>query len=141
MKISELKRGMEISNLELCEMFQCSPQGGMRRSHATNTLILISNRVKSFYTDTWEGEVFHYTGMGQQGEQSLTFAQNKTLAESNSNGVTVHLFEVYKKNTYTYYGVMKLAGQPYTSTQKDSQGIERKVYIFPLICVSEVPAS
>lgn len=113
----------------------------MRRSHATNTLILISNRVKSFYTDTWEGEVFHYTGMGQQGEQSLTFAQNKTLAESNSNGVTVHLFEVYKENTYTYYGVMKLAGQPYTSTQKDSQGIERKVYIFPLICVSEVPAS
>lgn len=136
MEINELKSGMEISSYELCKMFKCSSQGGMRRSHATNTLVLISNKMKSVYADTWEGEIFHYTGMGQKGDQSLNFAQNKTLAESNSNGVTVHLFELIKKNTYAYCGIMKLTGQPYTSTQKDSQGIERKVYIFPLTCIS-----
>lgn len=136
MEINELKSGMEISSDELCKMFKCSSQGGMRRSHATNTLVLISNKIKSVYADTWKGEIFHYTGMGQKGDQSLNFAQNKTLAESNSNGVTVHLFELIKKNTYAYCGIMKLTGQPYTSTQKDSQGIERKVYIFPLTCIS-----
>ena len=136
MEINELKSGMEISSDELCKMFECSSQGGMRRSHATNTLVLISNKIKSVYADTWKGEIFHYTGMGQKGDQSLNFAQNKTLAESNSNGVKVHLFELIKKNTYAYCGIMKLTGQPYTSTQKDSQGIERKVYIFPLTCIS-----
>lgn len=97
MEINELKRGMEISNDDLHKMFKCSKQGGISRSCATNTLVLISNSVKSVYTDTWEGEIFHYTGMGQQGEQSLTFSQNKTLAASNSNGAAVHPFKIVKE--------------------------------------------
>ncbi len=31
-------------------------------------------------------------GMGMVGDQSLSFAQNKTLAESGTNGIGVHLF-------------------------------------------------
>ena len=52
---------------------------------------LKGHRVVSTYSDDWDGDTLLYTGMGQKGDQSLTFAQNKTLAESNSNGVTVHL--------------------------------------------------
>lgn len=96
MKIDDVTIGMEINNDTLCEIFGCSPQGGMRYSKRTNTLVLISNRVTSIYTDDWDGDILLYTGMGQKGDQSLTFAQNKTLAESNSNGVTVHLFEVHR---------------------------------------------
>ena len=67
---------------ELTETFQCSTQGGMRRSHETNTLIIVSNHLKSIYKDRWDGEAgtLHYTGMGTQGDQELSFAQNKTLA-------------------------------------------------------------
>ncbi|WP_448343547.1 hypothetical protein [Desulfovibrio piger] len=72
------------------------------------------------------------TGMGQKGDQSLTFAQNKTLAESNSNGVTVHLFEVHQRKVYTYCGVVKLVKEPYPSVQEDATGEKRKVYIFPV---------
>lgn len=131
-----LEIGMEIDNNTLCNIFKCSPQGGMRRSKATNTLVIISNRIASTYTDTWEGDILLYTGMGQKGDQSLTFAQNKTLAESNSNGVTVHLFEVFRRKIYTYYGIVKLVNPPYLSEQKDATGTKRKVYIFPLQRIS-----
>jgi 5-methylcytosine-specific restriction protein A len=60
----------------------------MRRSHTTNTRVPISNQLRSIYHDRWIGDTFHYTGMGRIGEQSLQFSQNRTLAESASNGVS-----------------------------------------------------
>jgi 5-methylcytosine-specific restriction enzyme A len=45
--------GAELNNEQLCEVFGCGPQGGMRRSHRTNTLTLISNHVESIYDDRW----------------------------------------------------------------------------------------
>lgn len=132
----KLVAGMEIDNMTLCNIFKCSPQGGMRRSRTTNTLVLISNRIASTYIDTWDGDILLYTGMGQKGDQSLAFAQNKTLAESNSNGVTVHLFEVFRRKSYTYYGIVKLISSPYPSVQEDATGTKRKVYIFPLRRIS-----
>ena len=90
-------QGEEINNEQLCDLFKCSPQGGMRRSKKTNTLVLISHHIESVYDDRWIGDTFHYTGMGLEGDQRLDFAQNRTLAESQKNGVEVHLFEVFKK--------------------------------------------
>ncbi|MFX7296788.1 HNH endonuclease, partial [Acinetobacter baumannii] len=66
-----LKPGAILNNAELCEYFLCSPQGGMRRSHKTNTLIIVSNHVESIYEDQWIGDELHYTGMGQVGDQEL----------------------------------------------------------------------
>lgn len=40
-KIEALKAGATFNNNELCNLFQCSPQGGMRRLRRTNTLVLI----------------------------------------------------------------------------------------------------
>jgi len=137
---SGLTQGQVIDNDELCKLFGCSPQGGMRRSLKTNTLVLISNHVDSIYDDRWIGNIFHYTGMGQKGDQSLTFNQNKTLAESSSNGVDVHLFEVNKEKEYTYQGRVTLAENPYTETQPDQDQIDRKVYVFPLTLDNSSPA-
>jgi 5-methylcytosine-specific restriction protein A len=39
--------------------------------------------------------------------------QNKTLAESDRNGVEVHLFEVLVPTEYIYRGLVSLAGKPY----------------------------
>ena len=79
--------GDTISNIELVSIFKCSPQGGMRRSHKTNTLVIVSDKTKPFYEDIWKGNILHYTGMGQKGDQSIDFMQNKTLTNSNHNNV------------------------------------------------------
>lgn len=139
--IIALSPGEEIDNKRLCEIFGCGPQGGMRRAHKTGTLVIVSNHVESIYGDRWVDGVLHYTGMGQQGDQTLIGNQNKTLAESATNGVRVHLFEVFRPRVYTYDGEMSLIGKPYQETQFDAEGQKRKVWVFPLAPkAGEMPA-
>jgi 5-methylcytosine-specific restriction protein A len=40
--------------------------------------------------------------MGQVGDQSLAFNQNRTLNESRINGVVVRLFDVFTAKTYLH---------------------------------------
>lgn len=126
-----LKPGTVLDNAGLCDHFGCSPQGGMRRSLKTNTLVIISNHVESIYEDRWIGDELHYTGMGQLGDQELK-SQNKTLAESNINGVSVHLFEVFTDKEYIYQGPVSLISEPYQKVQPDANKQNRTVWIFPL---------
>ena len=130
--IQNLKVNDILTNQELCDIFGCSPQGGMRRSHKTNTLILISKTNNNIYEDRWLDDVFHYTGMGTTGDQSLDFMQNKTLNESNRNDIEVHLFENPKRNVYVYLGQVFLSGEPYLENQTDADDNSRNVYVFPL---------
>jgi 5-methylcytosine-specific restriction enzyme A len=121
-----------IDNHDLCSIFKCSPQGGMRRSLRTNSLVVISDHTKDFYGDKWNGGILHYVGMGLVGDQKIDFHQNKTLANSQTNGISVHLFEVHKVSKYTYRGKVKLIDKPFTEKQKDMEGNNRLVWIFPL---------
>ncbi|MCK9631044.1 MAG: HNH endonuclease [Methanoregula sp.] len=127
-----LNAGDVIDNDTLRAIFQCSSQGGMRRSLRTNSLVLISDHTKSAYVDKWMNNFFHYTGMGLTGEQSLSFQQNKTLVESKTNGVNLYLFEVFEEGKYVYIGEVELADRPYRSRQPDIEKNLRDVYIFPL---------
>ena len=136
-----ISQGRILDNDELCELFKCSSQGGMRRSHETNTLVIVSNHIKSIYEDKWIDDVMHYTGMGTSGDQSLSFAQNKTLANSETNNVEVHLFEVFKLKEYFYQGIVKLHSEPYQEQQIDENGKKRLVWMFPVKLVNHVPAS
>lgn len=81
------------SNNYIREAFQCAMMGGMRRSHTTNTLVLVSSHTgDSIYGDKWIDGLLHYTGMGKKGDQCLNGNQNITLAESNAvPDLTVHL--------------------------------------------------
>lgn len=137
MSIKQLKIGSKLTNQELSSLFGCSTQGGMRRSHKTSTLVLISNNVESIYKDRWKNGILHYVGMGQIGDQILKGNQNKTLAESDTNGVSVHLFEVFTDKEYTYAGRVKLCGKYYQEEQFDKNGHKRKVYVFPIKVVSD----
>ena len=121
-----------VSNEEICRVFLCSPQGGMRRSLKTNSLVLISGTKRSVYVDRWDGDVFHYTGMGLHGDQSLYDGQNWTLVGSPKNGVKVYLFEAIEKNRYRFEGQVELAADPYQEQQIDSEGRTRLVWVFPL---------
>lgn len=131
-KIEQLESGQILKNEELCSIFSCSTQGGMRRSHTTNTLVIVSNHIKSIYDDRWLNDIFHYTGMGTKGDQSLNFAQNKTLDESIDNGVSVHLFEVFVEKEYSYIGRVELSAKPYFEKQPDEDGLIRDACVFPL---------
>jgi 5-methylcytosine-specific restriction enzyme A len=104
----------------------------MRRSNKTNTLVLVSDPTKALYEDRWEGDILFYTGMGTKGDQKLDFMQNKTLFESNTNSVVVHLFEVFKKGEYYYHGLVSLVDEPYFERQLDADKKFRNVVIFPL---------
>ena len=125
--------GKDYSNDDICEAFRCAPQGGMRRSKRTNTLVIVSNHVKSIYDDRWIDGTLFYTGMGSIGDQVLVGNQNITLFESSSNGVAVHLFEVFKSKIYTYKGEIKLSDSPFQEKQTDVKGRTRKVWVFPLV--------
>jgi len=130
--INDLMPGDILSNQDLGDLFGCGNSGGMRRANRTNSLVIISSHVKSIYDDRWDGDILFYTGMGQRGDQSLSFLQNKTLAESDANDVDVYLFENFKVNEYTYLGPVALVAQPFEEQQPDDSGNLRKVYIFPL---------
>jgi 5-methylcytosine-specific restriction protein A len=130
-KIS-IKPGEIIDNEKLRTIFKCSSQGGMRRSLKTNSLVLVSDHTKSTYEDKWIDYTFHYTGMGLTGNQSLTFHQNKTVAESITNGVHLFLFEVFEEGKYVFIGEVELAGDPYIDKQPDIKKTIRDVYIFPI---------
>lgn len=128
-----LQPGDVIDNRRLCEIFRVSQQGGMRRGRETNSLVLVSNHLKSLYDDRWDDQgIMHYTGMGAKGDQSLTFMQNRTLAESPTNGVDIYLFEVFEPKGYHYVGQVELAGDPYPEEQLDEDGNRRQVWMFPL---------
>ncbi len=121
-----------LTNKDIQKRFSVSNQGGMRRSKKNNVLVLISNPYTGLYEDRWEGDILHYTGMGQLGDQSINSRQNKTLAESRQNGVCIHLFEARAERQYTYIGQVELSGVPYQEDQTDTAGKKRKVWIFPL---------
>ena len=130
--MKKLLPGQKFTNNQVSEFFQCSTQGGMRRSLKTNSLVLISNKVKSIYQDRIIGNNIYYTGMGQTGNQSLNGTQNKTLNESHSNGVNIHFFEVLEEKVYEYIGEVFLAAKPFQEIQPDSNNTNRSVWIFPL---------
>lgn len=135
-----LTQGSTLSNQELCSLFRCSTQGGMRRSRDTNTLVLIAKQYPDSdvpYFDTWNGSIFNYTGMGMEGDQSLEKLQNKTLAESRQTDVGIFLFEVFSPKIYTYQGQVVLAGEPYQEMQADINKVPRKVWIFPLKLINK----
>lgn len=127
-----LRIGEVVSNEKIISIFKCGNMGGMRRSHTTNTLVLVSDYTKGIYHDKWEWDILHYTGMGKKGDQNIDASQNRTLNESDTNGVELFLFEVFKKKEYTYKGQVELAELPYQEDQLDEDGKMRKVWVFPL---------
>lgn len=129
---SGLRFGEIISNNKLVSIFKCGNMGGMRRSYATNSLVLIMDHTKGFYRDTRNRDKVKYTGMGKTGYMELNYAQNRTLNESRTNGIDVFMFEVTNPGEYSFLGKVVLDGDPYQEFQTDVNENRRRVWIFPL---------
>lgn len=131
--IQDLVVGNKYSNNEIATVFECSYMGGMRRSHKTNSLVLIAKHNNPLYDDQWNNDgIFNYTGMGTVGDQNINFNQNKTLALSKQSGIKVYLFESYKDNEYYYDGEVELYGSIFQAEEIDAKGNLRTVIKFPL---------
>ncbi|EJQ03212.1 hypothetical protein IE3_05583 [Bacillus cereus BAG3X2-1] len=133
--IDSMVLGEIYNNSEIAKKFKCGNMGGMRRSKKTNTLVLFSDHTKGIYDDRWDKDILFYTGMGQEGHQILDGNQNKTLYESNKNGVDVYLFEAFEPGEHIFMGQVRLVEelfQPFQETQEDTQGQKRRVWIFPI---------
>lgn len=102
----------------------------MRRNTKGGFLLLISDPYKALYQDRWENKILHYTGMGPEGDQSLEYSQNKTLAQAPSVGTKLHLCEAYEPKKYTYLGEVDLVAPPYQEEQLDRNGDPRRVWMF-----------
>lgn len=134
-ELSDFVQGETYTNNFISMIFLCSYQGGMRKSNKKNALVLLAVHNNPLYSDEWKSDgTLHYTGMGTIGDQSLTFMQNKTLLESQTNGVELYLFESYSDNEYIYTGRVELAAAPYISyrLEPDTSGNLRRVAKFPL---------
>lgn len=130
--INELEIGKEYHNKMISETFKCSEQGGMRRSHLSNTLVLFSDHTKGVYEDKTildenGNEMLLYTGMGQKDDQDINFGQNKTLNESKELSIKIYMFEAFHPGKHIFRGEVKLVQAPYTTDQ-----FGRQVWIFPL---------
>ena len=137
MKLAKI--GSVLTNEEMRIIHSVSTQGGMRRGLKTNSLVLTTS-LESTYSDRWENDVLHYTGMGLEGDQRL-ISQNKTLYESKENGVQVWLYEKLSDNNYQFHGQYELTMDPYQEIQEDQNGTARNVWMFPIrpISIIDIP--
>ena len=130
--IDDLVIGEKYTNAEVTVIFGCSPQGGLKMAKATNSLVAIVKHNRPLYDDYWTDDgILQFTGKGRYGDQLLK-AENRILAESNSNGISIHLFEGFKNNELYYQGKVKLIGKVYEAQEFDENGLMRRVYKYPL---------
>ncbi len=118
--------GSILDSKELNELFKAQQQGGIRVSKKNNCIVLIMDPSQNMYDDKWEGNILHYVGSGQKGDQEMK-GPNKTLANSKEDGKEIHVFEKLRPNQYFYRGSGELVYEPYKENQNG-----RNVLVFPI---------
>ena len=117
-----LKTTEVVTPSQLADLFGVKTLRGSRFIKETNTLVLISDYTRGDHPNKWIGDTLHLTG-----NQKISGSTYSKLADSRTNGVTIHLFQVMTPKEYTYSGLVKLAGDPYTEI-----GPEGLVWVFPI---------
>ena len=117
-----LKTNEVVTPSQLADLFHVKTLKQSRYIKETNTLVLISDYTKGDHPNKWIGDTLHLTG-----SHKITGSTYSKLADSRTNGVTIHLFQVMNPGEYTYSGSVKLAADPYTE-----MGQEGLVWVFPV---------
>lgn len=117
-----LKTNEVVTPSQLADLFQVKTLKQSRFIKETNTLVLISDYTKGDRPNKWIGDTLHLTG-----NHKITGSTYSKLADSRTNGVAIHLFQVMNPDEYIYCGLTKLAADPYTEN-----GPEGLVWVFPV---------
>ena len=134
MKINEFELGKKYKRDDLISAFGGSFMRGINICKKTNTIVITSKHTGNrIYDDKlFEGDIMYYTGEGQEGNQTLAFG-NKAIYEAKDKNIPIHLFVVFKKTEYTYYGEVEVVDQPFFADERDVKGTMRKVIKFPMM--------
>lgn len=131
-----LKPGMIFSNADLCEMFECQEQGGIRLSVTSKAIVIVNNHIKSIYRNQWiNNKTLLYVGEGLQGDQSISRG-NKALNNAKEDDKKIYLFEVYEDREYTFIDEVVLTKDVYFENAPDENHNIRQVIIFNLQLVN-----
>jgi hypothetical protein len=119
---------------QIHDRFGGSRQGGIapcRRS--PNILIFSDPEVGEHfgYDDHWEGDVFHYVGHGQRGDQEMTRG-NLAILQHRERGLDLRVFQGVR-GEIRYVGRFELDVPPtYLADAPGMDGRPRKVIVFRL---------
>lgn len=100
----QIQKGDFLTNEEISKLFRCAIQGGMRRSLKTNSLVLVTDKTENTYKNISrdDNEIWWFSGMGNEMDQTTDYKSNKTLYNSNIEKVNLFLFiKVKEKNMST----------------------------------------
>ncbi len=112
--------------------------GGMEPAVKASSVFLFTKPEQGerygYNFDGWHPDgTFHYTGDGQQGDQSPTVGGNKALLDAPGLGRTIRLFRSAGRET-TYLGAFTLGVPAYsTADAPDRDGMVRSVLVFRLV--------
>ncbi len=133
----DVQIGTTLLHRELHDRWGGSRFGGMEPAVKARSVFLFTKpgvgENFGYNYDGWHPDAtFHYTGDGQEGDQSLDSGGNKALITAASLGRTVRLFR--SERTYTtYLGAFTLADPPYyRADSPDRHGEIRSVLVFRL---------
>lgn len=137
-----LEPGDRIKRTLLHERFGGSGQGGMTPSATSPNIFLFTDPetgLQHGYVDGWKDDgCFHYTGMGQRGDQLMTHG-NAALLNHKRDGREVRLFSG-SRDVVTYAGTFETDREaPYyfTDAPETGDGPTRRVIVFRLRPVGE----
>jgi len=131
----DLSAGDIIKRTELHQRFGGRRQGGIGPSkQSPNVLVFTDPRsgAQFGYNDRWEGSVFHYTGEGQLGDQTMT-SGNRAILDHQTDNRALRLFKGVG-GLVRYEGEFELDPVQawYFGHELDRAGALRKVIIFRL---------
>jgi hypothetical protein len=131
-----LKPGESIERQALQAEFGGRTQGGIGPSRKSPNVFVFSDPVAGEphgYYDGWKGELFHYTGEGQYGDQRMK-SGNASILNHAQEGRALRVFDG-ARGTVTYLGEFELdEKQPYyrTDAPETGDGPPREVIVFRL---------
>ncbi len=109
-------------------------QWGISYNSSDNYWVVLKNKksnTNTYYDRMDENGIYHYTGQGLIGDQSMT-GVNEGLKSAASKGQKIHLFWKYNQNSdHKYVGQVRVEKID-EEIQKDQDNYPRKVFVFSL---------
>ena len=133
----EIEVGTNYLNEEIVKIFNVIPSGPVRKSHTRNALVLFVDEGSDGLTnDYWRNDILYFSNHCKR-RGSNFICEDKIIAESNTNGITMYLFERVQRRGFQYRGIVKLVDEPFQSKEYCLDGHVMNVWRFPLKLINE----
>ncbi|MCB2224344.1 MAG: HNH endonuclease [Actinobacteria bacterium] len=126
------ERGKEYKRAGLLDEYGGQQRSGIVTPRSGPYIFLFGGEGDRFgYRDEWEGEIFLYSGQGQEGDQKFELG-NKAVRDHLKEGEDLHLFMSVGGGSYRYEGQMAIIGWR-DERGPDVNGNDRLIIRFELV--------